>query len=151
MVAALIGADDLRVYQIARDEELIAMIRQRAVDFWFNHVIAEIPPPIQTSDDASKMLRKFDGLTVGASREDLEAVTRLKGIKKAITRLKESEGHYELAIKVALSAGVPADTPQEVGKFALVGENGKPVVTWNLQNRAAYEVKASSFRVLRLK
>ncbi len=163
MVAALIGADDLRIYEVHRDEEIIAHIRQAAINFWTNHVLTEVPPPIQTAEDAAKMLAKFDGLTVQADDLTRAALDRLKGVKAAEKRLEATREKYELQVKLALAVGAGDATPS---KFALVDASGKPVATWNeqrckrlsakrVQDRypeiAAECTEESTFRVLRCK
>lgn len=49
-LAVLIGGEDFRHYRIERDEELIAMMADKALDFWHNHVVPGIPPV--TVDDS---------------------------------------------------------------------------------------------------
>jgi putative phage-type endonuclease len=51
IVAPLFGADELRVFEILRDEETIAGMRERALAFWTNHVMRQVPPlPADVSD-----------------------------------------------------------------------------------------------------
>ena len=146
LVAALIGADDLRVYQIPRDEEVIAWIRGAAIDFWFNNVIANVPPPIQTPEDADKMMRRFRGLTVPATDEVRAALRRRKGICAAIKRLEDAQQREELRVKTHMALHAKEGEPE---RFAIVGENGKPLVTWNVQERKGYTVGPAKFRVFR--
>src|SRR5262249_24409635 len=61
LVGALIGADDLRVYEVTRDDQLISEIGQRASRFWTEHVLTGVPPASQTSSDAQKALAKYGG------------------------------------------------------------------------------------------
>lgn len=167
IVAALIGSDDLRVYEVKRDEELIAHIRKASMDFWFNNVANRVPPPIQTSEDAAKMLSKFQGFAVEADEVAQRELRIIKGIKAAEKLLEAKRETLELSIKTALvQAAVNKGIEGDPDKFALVGANGKPLVTWHNQttNRlsqkrvkdefpSVYEqcVEPSTFRVLRLK
>jgi putative phage-type endonuclease len=167
MVAALIGADDLRVYDIQRDEEIISHIRKVAVDFWFNNIANRVPPPIQTSEDAAKMLRRFQGFTLEADEATQRELRIIKGIKAAEKLLEAKREASELRVKSALvSAAVNKGVEGEPAKFAIVGGDGKPLMTWNEQttNRVSqsrlknefpsiYEqvIEPSTFRVMRVK
>lgn len=162
-VAALIGADDLRLYYVPRDEEIIAMLRERALAFWTNHVLAEVAPPMTTAEDADRMLKRFGGVSVRADSETMTALLRLKGVKAAMKRLETAKDGFETRIKLVLAS---ASENNESGKFELVDTAGKTLATWNPQTATrvdAKKVKAlypdiveeisstSTFRVLRLK
>jgi putative phage-type endonuclease len=167
MVAALIGADDLRVYSIQRDEELIAHIRKAAVDFWYSNIANNVPPPVQTSEDAEKMLSRFQGFAVEADEPTQRELRIIKGIKQAETRLTEKRESLELKVKTRLvQAALDKGVEGEADKFAFVGTNGKPLMTWNQQTTSrlsqkrvkeefpsVYQqcVEDSTFRVLRVK
>jgi predicted phage-related endonuclease len=141
-VGALIGADDLRVYEVDRDEPIIAYIRKAAVDFWFNHVIAGVPPGIKSSEDASKVLSRFEGFAWAGNEEVWKQLGILKGVKEAQKRLEATREGLEIAVKTALAnaaseKGVEGDST----KFAILGPDGKPAVTWNSQQTNRIAVK----------
>lgn len=91
----------------------------------------------------------------------------IKGIKAAEAKLLEKRSSLELKVKTTLvQAAVDKGVEGEPDKFALVGANGKPLVTWNNQttNRVSqsrlkdefpsvYEqvIEPSTYRVLRVK
>lgn len=167
MVAALIGADDLRVYEVKRDEELIAYIRKAAVNFWTNHILAKVPPPIQTSEDAVKMLSRFQGAAFPADDYIGRQLQIIKGIKAAEKRLEARREASEMEVKAALvrAAEIKGITG-DAEKFAFVGGDGKPLATWNNQTANRLDQKLvkeshpdvyascvvpSTFRVLRVK
>jgi len=79
-IAALIG-DDLRCYIFERDEELCAELIHKAFDFWNNHVIPKVPPPAQTKEDTSHMIKRFSGFTVEATDGLLDSVASLPASK----------------------------------------------------------------------
>lgn len=167
MVAALIGADDLRVYEVKRDEELIAEIRKRAVSFWYDSIANRVPPPIQSSEDAAKMLRRFQGFMVEADEVTLRELRIIKGIKSAEKLLEDKREASELRVKSALvDAACAKGIEGDPDKFGFVGPDGKQLVSWNNQttNRldqkriknefpSIYEqcIEPSTFRVLRVK
>ncbi len=161
MVAALFDATDLRIYYVPRNEELIAFLRTAAINFWTNHVLTGVAPPIRTAEDAARVVAKFDGLTVQADDTTRKALDRLKGIKAAEKRLEAKREEYEFAVKKAFATQAGDETP---GKFALVDEAGMPLASWNLQSCKRVDVtmakrdfpefaaactRESTFRVLR--
>lgn len=48
-VAALLGGQDFRVYHLHRDLELEAMMLEAGRKFWFEHIIAQVPPPLDST------------------------------------------------------------------------------------------------------
>ncbi len=55
-LAVLFSGQDLRVYRLHRDTQLEQDLLERAVDFWQNHVVPRVPPPIDGSASWSKYL-----------------------------------------------------------------------------------------------
>lgn len=167
MVAALIGADDLRVYEVRRDEELIAEIRKRAVSFWYDNIANRVPPPIQNSEDAAKMLSRFQGFAIEADEATQRELRLIKGIEAAEKLLEAKREASELRVKSALvDAACAKGIEGDPDKFAFVGPDGRQLVSWNNQttNRVAqkrlkdefpsvYEqvLEASTYRVLRVR
>ena len=150
LVGALIGADDLRVYEVQRDDELIAEMRKRALVFWNEHVIPRIPPPPQTNEDANRLLRSFNGFISVGSPEMWAAISRLKGLRKAVTRLEEKKKQYEYEIKKALlTEAVASGVEGQLDKMIINGADGKKMATLALQKRAGYAVDATECLVLR--
>lgn len=161
-VAGLIGSDDLRLYYVPRDEELISIIRERAIHFWNNHVLAGVPPPAQSKEDAERILSRFDGISVVASDDLRKKIAYLKGVKAAEKRLELRREEYETAIKLTLSLA----TENAEGKGFAITDGVKTLATWNPQTISRIDTKAlkelhpdvatevtkqSTFRVLRLK
>lgn len=162
-VAALFGTDDLRLYYVHRDEEIIAMLRERSIAFWVNFVLREIPPPMFTAEDAARMLRKFDGVTIAANPNVLKALSVTKGIKAAEKRLEAKRDEYETYVKIAIASATGNST---AGKFVIVDEGGRQLASWNEQSATRISAKkvkeimpervnelseTSTFRVLRIK
>lgn len=152
LVAVLIGADDLRVYEVKRDEELIAEIRRRVVQFWTDNVLAKVPPPPQTIGDTNKILFKHGGFVSPGDEVVWESVTKLREVKAQLKALESEKTEHELAIKRYLV--VQAEAMQVVGspkKFILNDSSGKALVTVGMQHRSAYSVPESDFLVMRIK
>jgi putative phage-type endonuclease len=141
-VGALIGADDLRVYEVDRDEEIIAYIRKAAVDFWTNNVLAGIPPGIQSSEDASKVLSRFEGFAWAGNEVVWGQVRELKEVKVGQKALEAKREALEIAVKIALAnAATEKGVDDDSTKFAILGPDGKVACSWNEQSTGRIAVK----------
>ena len=142
IVAALIGSDDLRIYRINRDEQLIAFIRKVAVDFWTNHVLAGVPPAPKSSEDASKVLSRCEGFAWAGNEEVWGQIRILKGVKEAQKRLEATREKLEISVKTAIAnAASEKGEEGDSKKFAILGRDGKVAVTWNEQGTGRIAVK----------
>lgn len=56
-IAVLIGGNKFIHKKIERDEELIEYLIGIEKDFWFNHVLAEVPPMFDGSDASTELLK----------------------------------------------------------------------------------------------
>lgn len=65
-LAVLIGGNKFRMYRIERDEDLIQSIFNQVKAFWFNHVIADVPPDPTCFDD---VLHRWSNHVVGKQVE----------------------------------------------------------------------------------
>ena len=150
IVAALIGADDLRLYHVSFDEELAAEIRKRVVQFWTGHVIPRVPPPVQTVGDIHRSLYKYGGFSVEMDAELSVSLNGLRDVKKAEKELKEMKEKYEMEVKRSLLVKAEilglTDAPK---KFTILDETGKSTATLTYQHRGAYSVKETDYWVLR--
>ena len=81
-VIALIG-DDLRRYEVERDNEIIAGMREKALEFWQTYVLPKVQPPLDyghrtTLDTLRKLYQGTNGQTVPstAMQEHWRAVAK---------------------------------------------------------------------------
>lgn len=117
IVAALIGVDDLRVHQIERDEETIAAIRAKEVEFWRRVQERDAPPP-ETSDDVKWLYAKDCGIVMEAD-DDLQAqVTHLAGLKAEAKRIESAAEAAATRIKCAM------------GHASTLIYQGQKIATW---------------------
>lgn len=65
-LAVLIGGNKFRMYRIERDEDLIDSIFRQVKAFWFNHVVADVPPDPTCFDD---VLHRWSKQVVGKQVE----------------------------------------------------------------------------------
>lgn len=119
VVAAVTGFDERPMIRwVDRDEETIAAIRAREIEFWQRIQTGDAPDPV-TPDDVKWLYPKDSGATLDADIELLEACGDLKALK---ANAKELDAQIELlATKVKARMGAAA---------ILLGPNGKPVATW---------------------
>lgn len=68
-VAVLIGGSDFRIYRVERDDDVIQTLIERCREFWFEHVLKNVPPAPQTADDAAKLFPKDSGEMIEATND----------------------------------------------------------------------------------
>ena len=119
VIAAVTGFDERPMIRwVDRDEETIAAIRAREIEFWQRIQSGDAPDPV-TPEDVKWLYPKDSGATLEADIELLEACGDLKALK---ANAKDLDAQIELlATKVKARMGEAA---------ALLGPNGKPIATW---------------------
>ncbi|MHB1024028.1 MAG: YqaJ viral recombinase family nuclease [Acidobacteriaceae bacterium] len=152
-VAAMIGLDDFRIFKIHRDDELIALIRERELEFW-ELVQNQTPPPIETAEDAMSVWPTSHLETAEVSEAVADMVQEIKMVKAQIKGLETREEELRDAI-------LPAFQDAEA-----IARAGRILATWKSQNATRLDQKAitaahpeiveqlkvmSSTRVLRIK
>lgn len=122
----LIGGDDFRIYQVQRDDEIIAAMRQREVAFWRDHVEALQPPPPTSAADIEALFRRDAGTAVEATPEIMGALDRVRAAKAAE---KDAEAAKEL---IAL----------HMRDAARLTFQGRDVATWKTQQARRFDQRA---------
>ena len=153
-LAALIGGNQYRQYHITRDDELIAMLAEKAQAFWQNHVIPRIPPEPQDGEDAQKLYPHDNGDTAEADSDTLTAYAELRELKAQEKELKAQIAAKEDLLKI------------KIGSYSAMQANGNTLFTWKAQSSSRFDssafknahpdlyqqyTKTSETRVLRLK
>lgn len=153
-IAALIGGNQYRQYHITRDDELIAMLAEKAQAFWQNHVIPRIPPEPQDGEDAQKLYPHDNGDTAEADSDTLTAYAELRELKAQEKELKAQIAAREDLLKI------------KIGSYSAMQANGNTLFTWKAQSSSRFDssafknahpdlyqqyTKTSETRVLRLK
>lgn len=153
-LAALIGGNQYRQYHITRDDELIAMLAEKAQAFWQNHVIPRIPPEPQDGADAQKLYPHDNGDTAEADSDTLTAYAELRELKAQEKELKAQIAAREDLLKI------------KIGNYSAMQANGNTLFTWKAQSSNRFDnsafknahpdlyrqyTKQSETRVLRLK
>lgn len=124
MLAALFGADELRVYPVAVDQETIEAIRARCIAFWQNHVMQGIAPAPTNLADLAKLFPKEieDRPALLADNELTLMAMRAREIGAQVKALESEAERIEFQIKLAM---------KECGELVL--PNQKTAFTWKLQ------------------
>lgn len=98
-VQALIGFDDHRIYEVHRDDELIAEIRAQAARFWKFHILPRRPPPPVNVDDLLRLYPRGSGRAVEADTETQLAMSELHTLRQRIKLLESQKALQEFQIK----------------------------------------------------
>lgn len=117
IVAALIGADDLRIHQIERDDETIAGIRAKELAFW-QRVQDRNPPDPETAADVKWLYAKDAGEVAEADDELLRLIGELHFQKTTAKHAEAAIDRISTQIKLAM------------GNAALLLRDGRPIATW---------------------
>lgn len=88
-LAVLIGGNRFERYCFEFDAHLFAEASEVATDFWFNNVIADVPPPPSTFEDLAELYARDNGLDLQATPEIRRIVEERKQWHE---RMKQAEG-----------------------------------------------------------
>lgn len=124
----LIG-DDFRVYRVEQDDETIAAIREKEVEFWGR--IQRLDPPEATA--VSDILRLFErdaGTSIEADGKVVEVFNRLRELKAKAKGLEYEIESAEERIKLFMQ------------DHAQLTVNGKSVLTWKSQTTNRFDQSA---------
>lgn len=142
-IAALLGGQDFRIYEIQRDREFEDMLVRRAEQFWNQYIVARVPPPIDYSVGAERMLqalypRHGEELLV-ADAEDERLVSALRVARHNIVAAKQHGDELENRLKERIGehAGLMGQgwratwkTPQDKPKTGLDIVNARKEIDW---------------------
>ena len=135
IVAALIGADDLRIHRIERDDETIAAMRTRELEFWRRVQERDAPPP-ETSDDVKWLYAKDCGIVMEAD-DDLQAqVTHLAGLKAEAKRIESAAEAAATRIKCAM------------GHASTLIYQGRKIASWKSNKESTKTDWQQAFEIL---
>lgn len=149
----LIGGDDFRIYRVERDEETIAAMRQREVDFW-QRVQSQRPPDPTAVSDIMRLFGADSGATLEASGDVLDAALRLQGIAVEAKALDAEAATLRERVQLAMRDA------------SSLTRDGHALATWKTQTASRFDQgafrsahpdlfdqfkRASESRVFRLK
>lgn len=91
ILAALIGLDELRIYNIAAEDPTIEWMRDSGLKFWNEHVLTRVPPEPINSADCDRIYRPgFGPALVVSDPETTQAILRLRALN-AESKAREAE------------------------------------------------------------
>lgn len=127
------GRPSFRVYEVARDESAIARLVGMARAFWFDHVLALVPPPIDASTATEQAIKTAYAEATPGNSVDLDSVQskvrRLVGCRRNLAQLERDIRGLENEIRAALGTATEG----------LV--TGQLVVSWRPQARHTIDAK----------
>ena len=84
-LAVLFGNADFRIYEITRDLELEQMVLKRAIGFWEDHVLKDIPPPASSESDYKTLFGTSTmSKSVEAPAQTCELIRKLKSLNEQV-------------------------------------------------------------------
>lgn len=118
-IAVLIGGNDDRIYRYMPDLILEEELMARAVHFWNNHILPNIPPPPLRNSD-------FDYILPTQAQEGIRATQEIAEVVEQLTITKEREKFLETQKK---------DLQFKIKSFMdsreiLLNDNNKIIATW---------------------
>ncbi|GLQ72697.1 YqaJ viral recombinase family nuclease [Vibrio penaeicida] len=141
-LAVLIGGNDFRIYTMLYDNHLADIVTQKLKVFWFEHVIADIPPSPLNLHDLDTMHAKDNGRSIVVTDEILDVFKRFKTIKDQIKAL-ETEA-YGPMVGGKHIGGLDFAIKHFMGDNAevLLDENGKKLCSWKSQSSKRVDTTA---------
>jgi len=128
LAAALRSFDDVDIYWTVRDEETIAAMRPRLVEFWREHVVADVPPAPTTIADVRALYPRSGG-SIEATDEVLATLARLKQIKADAKALEGEEERLRFEIA------------RFMGPHALLTQGVRDLMTFEPQETKRFDVQ----------
>ncbi|ATP40723.1 hypothetical protein CSE16_12070 [Solibacillus sp. R5-41] len=126
-IAVLIGGNKFVWKEIERDEEFIQILIEREKDFWENHVLAQVEPPIDGSEAASQLLKKMypqdDGTAIMLTKDDETVLDAIDAISYEIKQLETQKKEYENRLKLKLESATEGHSPRHKLTFKTVVSN----------------------------
>jgi len=129
LVAALRSFDDVDIFWTLRDDETIAVMREKAVRFWNDHVLGDTPPDPIDFSDIKLMFPMDNGHAIEATPEIAAKVVQLADVKARIKDFEEAEEALTFEIADFISPN------------ALLTFEGKEIASWKGQGHSSFRAK----------
>lgn len=129
-VAVLLGQADFRIYHLHFDTVIADHLFNIGKEFWFNHVVEGVQPPIDGTTASHKFLQQFFSTHTNELKEptveQVELVAQLRGIKKVIKTHEADASAIESQLKLAIgnAAGLKGLCTWKAPKSGYVGYKG---------------------------
>lgn len=129
---ALIG-DDLKAYQVERDDELITAMRERAAEFWTEYVLPQVQPPLDY--EHKDIIETLQRLYPGTDGTVIPADSMHEHWRGVMTKAVEMRDHYQ-----AIIDGSKAHLLAEMGNASAILFSDGKAYTRKVINKKAYTV-----------
>lgn len=130
LVAALIGLDDVAIYWLHRDEETIAAMRAKEVEFWQDCVLGGVMPDPMVFNDIKVLFPSDNGQAIEATADIADKVKQLAEIKARIKTWEASEEELKFEVSEFISPN------------ARLTFNGKELASWKGQDETRLDTTA---------
>ena len=125
----LIGADDFRVYRVERDDETIAAIREKEIQFW-EMVTTLTPPPVTAVSDVMRIFDRDVGTGIEADGKALDALLHLRELHARKKDLSDEIEFAEQKLKIFMQDN------------SYISLQGKQLATWRTQSSTRFDISA---------
>lgn len=99
LFAVLVGVDQLLRYEVRRDDETIAGMREKLVAFWRNHIEPRVPPPPQTFDDLKALYPRSATNSIEATPKIIEEWKKLRELDGQLKAFADERAIAEFHVK----------------------------------------------------
>ena len=118
-LAVLFGNSDFRIYEIARDKELEALVVEKAITFWNDYVLKDIPPPASSEQDCQTLFSKGDPTKSAQASADTVEFTRRLHLLNSEIDIREDE-----------ISTIKQTIMESMGEAELLIYQGQTLATW---------------------
>jgi putative phage-type endonuclease len=132
-LAVQIGNRDYRVYRINRDREFENQLRDAALEFINNHLVPQVPPPIDGSESSRRYLnyrypKETAPILEPTDSDILMTVEAYRQLKRDLKHLEDKVSEYENNLKSVI--GDCAGLRGEWGKLTWTRNKDSRKVDW---------------------
>lgn len=103
-LAVLIGGSDFRYVKIDRNDELISAIESKAINFWNNNILKNVPPAPSATDNElmAKLYPSACDNTIVLHNDYASLLDELEGVKQLESDVKKQRDEIEAKLKMLL-------------------------------------------------
>jgi len=130
-LATLFAGADPGWFSVAYDPEIGGAVIEAAEAFWAKHVLADIPPPVDASDEWKRFLgsrRQTSKDLVSATPETEATAFKLRSIESQIDELQSARTLYQNQLKLAI--GEHAGMLGRFGKINFTQSKDRQSTDW---------------------
>ncbi len=144
LYGTLVGADDLSLYGVRRDDETITGMLSRELQFW-RCVQDRIPPDPSTMADVLGLMYRIKGRPIEATGAIAEAVANLKQIKSSIKAFEADEDRVKFEIAAFIFQNLKElqerDPRVSLEDATALEFAGRTLLTWKMQEANRIDTK----------